>query len=65
MIGHGTRGHLQFFNTFGERFDLDSAVEKAVVSMKMEVYELAVLHWFFSFSARSLRPLRLCGVLHG
>jgi hypothetical protein len=28
---------------------LDGAVEKAVVSMKMKVYELAVLHWSFSF----------------
>src|SRR6186713_713523 len=45
MIGHGARRHLHFFNTFGERFDLDGAVEKAVVSMKMEVYELAVLHY--------------------
>src|SRR6185436_19374480 len=45
VISHGTRGHLQFFNTFGERFDLDGAVEKAVISMKMEVYELAVLHY--------------------
>ena len=46
VIGHRTRGHLQFFNPFGEWFDLDGAVEKAVVSMKMEVYELTVLHCY-------------------
>src|SRR5215211_2958722 len=48
VIGHGTRGHLQFFNTFRERFDLDGAVKKAVISMKMEVYELSVLHFMQS-----------------
>src|SRR5690349_24910645 len=45
VIRHGTRRHLQFFNAFGERFDLNGAVEQAVVSMKMKVYELAVLHY--------------------
>ena len=46
VIGHGTCGHLQFFNTFGEWFDLNGAVEKAVISMKVEVYELSVLHFY-------------------
>src|ERR1041384_7636001 len=48
MVGHGTRGHLQFFNAFRERLDLNGAVNKAVVSMKVEVYELSVLHIFQS-----------------
>src|SRR6185503_455787 len=56
VIGHGTRRHFQFFNAFGERFDLDGAVEKAVVSMKMEVYELAVLH-YLCVSVVKLFPL--------
>src|ERR1044071_1006754 len=45
MVSHGTRGHFQFFNAFGERFDLDGAVKKTVISMKVEVYELSVLHF--------------------
>src|SRR5689334_13148678 len=45
MVRHGTCRHFQLFNTLGERFDLDGAVEKTVVSMKMKVYELAVLHF--------------------
>jgi hypothetical protein len=55
MIGHGTRGHLQFFNAFGERLDLNGAVKKAVISMKVEVYELSVLH--FICAIRGLFPL--------
>ena len=45
VIRHGTRRHAQLFHTFGKRFDLNSAVKKTVISMKMEVYELAVLHF--------------------
>src|SRR6185503_9065626 len=45
VIGHGTRRHLQFFNSFGERLDLNGAVKKTVISMKMKVYELVVLHF--------------------
>jgi len=45
VICHGARRHTQLFHTFGERFDLNGAVEKTVISMKMEVYELAVLHF--------------------
>jgi hypothetical protein len=48
MIGHGTRRHPEFFNPFGERLDLNGAVEKTVISMKMKMYELAVLHLFQS-----------------
>src|SRR5690349_2384448 len=57
VIGHGTRGHLQFFNTFGERFDLYGAVKKTVVSMKMKVYELAVLHFICVICGLLLFPL--------
>jgi hypothetical protein len=61
MIGHGARRHFQFFNTFGERFDLDGAVEKAVISMKMEVYELTVLHCYLfrrGFSRKDAKAQR-------
>jgi hypothetical protein len=46
MVGHGTRRHAQLFHTFGERFDLNGAVKKTVISMKMEVYEFVVLHFY-------------------
>src|SRR5689334_6716955 len=45
VIRHGTRRHFQLFHPFGEWFYLNSAVEQTVISMKMEVYELAVLHF--------------------
>src|ERR1044072_6404859 len=57
VIGHGTRGHLQFFNTFRERFDLNGAVKKTVVSMKMKVYELSVLHFICVICGWLLFPL--------
>src|SRR5436190_279617 len=44
VIGHGTGFHAQRFGAFGERFYLDGAVEKAVVSVEMKMYEVLVLH---------------------
>ena len=44
VIGHGTRLHSHFRNSIGERFYLNGAVKKTVISMKMEMYELAILH---------------------
>ena len=35
VIGHGARVHTQRFETFGKWFDLDSAVEKTVISVEM------------------------------
>ena len=37
MIGHGARRHFQLFYTLRKGFDLDGAVKKTVISMKMEV----------------------------
>src|ERR1043165_4990059 len=45
VVRHGTRRHAHLFHTLGERFDLNGAVKKTVISMKMEVYELSVLHF--------------------
>ena len=33
MVGHGACLHAQVFKAFGKRFDLNSAVEKAVVGV--------------------------------
>ena len=44
MIGHRAGLHAKRFDTLGQRLDLDSAVEKTVVSMKMEMCEVLVLH---------------------
>ena len=52
MISHGARRHTQFVNAVGKRFDLNCAVEKTVISMQMEVYELCP-----AFSFRSGYPL--------
>src|SRR5262245_66137547 len=44
VISHGARSHAQFFDTGGERFYLDSAIEQAVIGMKMEVCKLTFCH---------------------
>ena len=44
MIRHGTGRHAQFFGAFGQGFDLNSAVEEAVIGVQMKVSELLFLH---------------------
>jgi len=44
VVGHRTRRHPEFFDAFGERLDLNSAVEEAVIGMKMKVDEVWVRH---------------------
>src|SRR4029078_1180402 len=45
VSGHCTRLHAKFFNSVCKWLDLNRAVQKAVVSMKVEVYELAIRHY--------------------
>jgi len=44
VVGHGARVHAQRSQAFGKRFDLDGAVEQAVVGVKMKVNEILLLH---------------------
>ena len=44
MVRHGARAHSQFFKAIGEGFYLNGTVKKAVIGMKMKMYELSVLH---------------------
>lgn len=39
VVGHGARVHAQSSQAFGKRFNLDGAVEQAVVGVKMKVNE--------------------------
>ncbi len=44
VIGHGTRVHAQRSQAFGKGFDLNGAVEQAVVGVKVQVDEILLLH---------------------
>jgi len=47
VISHCTGLHSKFFNSGRKWLDLNRAIKKAVVSMKVEVYELTVLHYSY------------------
>ena len=44
MISHGARGHAEFLETFRQGLDLDCAVQKAVVSVKVKMCEVLAFH---------------------
>src|SRR5437870_11016790 len=44
MISHGARGHAEFLETFRQWLDLDCAVQKAVVSVKVKMCEVLAFH---------------------
>ena len=43
MIGHGDRGHAQFFHALDEFLHVAGAVEHGVIGMEVQVNELG--HW--------------------
>ena len=47
VVGHGDRGHLEFFDAADQALDLASAVEHGEVGMKMEMNELWLRHRCF------------------
>ena len=44
VIGHGDRGHAEFFDAIDKFLDVASAVEHGVIAMKMQVNELILAH---------------------
>jgi hypothetical protein len=44
MIRHGAGGHAKFFRSPGKRLDLNCAVEKTVIGVKMKVCKSLVRH---------------------
>src|SRR2546428_13209805 len=55
VICHSARIHAEFLHACGERIDLNGAVEKAVVSMKMQVNEIFVSHDYEIVERRTCR----------
>src|SRR5438876_11596514 len=44
MISHGTRRHAKFFGSPGKGFDLNCAVQEAVIGVQVQVCESLVWH---------------------
>ena len=44
VVGHGDRGHVEFFDALDQAFDVASAIEHGVVGMQMKMNELGLGH---------------------